>query len=54
MGRKRVTYSRAGDPPMIVSNPARLKARLGWAPGHDSLDEIVESALAWESRLNSA
>ena len=45
---------RAGDPPMIVSNPAKLKARLSWTPEHDALDEIVESALAWESRLNSA
>ncbi len=45
---------RAGDPPMIVSDPAKLKARLGWTPEHDSLDEIVESALAWESRLNAA
>jgi len=45
---------RAGDPPMIVSNPAKLKAKLAWTPKYDSLDEIVESALAWESRLNSA
>jgi UDP-glucose 4-epimerase len=45
---------RAGDPAMIVSNPAKLKATLAWTPRHDSLDEIVESALAWESRLNSA
>ncbi|HEY2834969.1 MAG TPA: UDP-glucose 4-epimerase GalE [Rhizomicrobium sp.] len=45
---------RAGDPPMIVSNPAKLKAKLAWTPSHDSLDEIVESALAWESRLNDA
>ena len=44
---------RAGDPPMIVSNPAKLKASLGWTPRHDSLDEIVTSALAWESRLNA-
>jgi UDP-glucose 4-epimerase len=44
---------RAGDPPAIVSNPAKLKAALGWAPKHDSLDEIVAGALAWESRLNS-
>jgi UDP-glucose 4-epimerase len=44
---------RAGDPPAIVSNPAKLKAALGWKPQHDSLDEIVASALAWESRLNS-
>jgi len=43
---------RAGDPAMIVSNPAKLKAKLAWTPSHDSLDEIVESALAWESRLN--
>lgn len=44
---------RAGDPPAIVSNPAKLKAALGWTPKHDSLDEIVASALAWERRLNS-
>lgn len=44
---------RAGDPPAIVSNPAKLKATLGWKPQHDSLDEIVASALAWERRLNS-
>ncbi|HEX2761107.1 MAG TPA: UDP-glucose 4-epimerase GalE [Rhizomicrobium sp.] len=44
---------RAGDPPAIVSNPAKLKAALGWKPQHDSLDEIVASALAWERRLNS-
>jgi UDP-glucose 4-epimerase len=44
---------RAGDPPMIVSNPAKLKAALGWKPEHDALDEIVAGALAWESRLNS-
>ncbi len=42
---------RPGDPPMIVSNPARLKAELGWRPTHESLDEIVASALAWERRL---
>jgi len=35
------------------ANPAKLKATLGWKPQHDSLDEIVASALAWESRLNS-
>ena len=45
---------RAGDPAMIVANPAKLKAKLAWTPKHDSLDEIVESALAWESRLNTA
>ncbi len=43
---------RPGDPPMIVSNPAKLKAELGWRPAHESLDEIVASALNWERRLN--
>jgi UDP-glucose 4-epimerase len=43
---------RAGDPPNIVSNPAKLKRELGWVPAHDNLDEIVKNALAWESRLN--
>ena len=43
---------RPGDPPMIVSNPAKLKAELGWRPDHESLDEIVASALNWERRLN--
>ena len=43
---------RAGDPPNIVSNPAKLKRELGWVPKHDNLDEIVKNALAWESRLN--
>ena len=44
---------RAGDPAAIVSDPAKLKAAFGWTPEHDSLEEIVRSALAWESRLNS-
>jgi UDP-glucose 4-epimerase len=49
----KVMPRRAGDPPAIVSNPAKLKAALGWKPQHDSLDEIVTSALAWERRLNA-
>ena len=32
----------------------QTERRLGWTPEHDSLDEIVESALAWESRFNTA
>ncbi|HTO40739.1 MAG TPA: UDP-glucose 4-epimerase GalE [Rhizomicrobium sp.] len=44
---------RAGDPPAIVANSARLKDTLNWVPEHDDLDLIVRSAYAWESRLNS-
>lgn len=45
---------RAGDPPWLVSDPSLIKKTLGWTPVHDSLDEIVASAYAWESRLNAA
>jgi UDP-glucose 4-epimerase len=42
---------RPGDPASIVASPARIKARLGWRPRHDDLDEIVASALDWEAKL---
>ncbi|MEN6542692.1 UDP-glucose 4-epimerase GalE [Parvibaculum sp.] len=42
---------RPGDPASVVSNPARLKATLGWAPNYDDLDTIVSHALAWEMKL---
>ena len=43
---------RPGDPPMLVSDPARIKAALGWKPAHEGLDEIIASAIAWERRFN--
>jgi UDP-glucose 4-epimerase len=45
---------RPGDPPAIVANPSRIKAELSWTPQHDAIEEIVRSALAWESRLPQA
>jgi UDP-glucose 4-epimerase len=42
---------RAGDSARLVSDPGRLKARLGWRPRHDDLGVIVETALAWERRM---
>jgi UDP-glucose 4-epimerase len=45
---------RAGDPPWLVADASKLRALLGWTPQHDDLDEIVRTAYAWESRLNSA
>ena len=44
---------RAGDPGALVSDPALLKATLPWRPAHDSLDEIVAHALAWERKLGA-
>jgi UDP-glucose 4-epimerase len=42
---------RAGDPDSLISNPARLKATLGWEPQHADLDQIIAHALAWERKL---
>ena len=44
---------RPGDPPTLISDPARIKAALGWHPLHDDLDGIIRSALEWERRFNA-
>ncbi|KQS67959.1 UDP-glucose 4-epimerase [Rhizobium sp. Leaf371] len=43
---------RAGDPAMIVANPALAMQELGWTPQYDDLDVIVRDALNWEDRLS--
>jgi UDP-glucose 4-epimerase len=43
---------RAGDPAMIVANPALAMRELGWTPEYDDLDIIVRHALDWEDRLS--
>jgi UDP-glucose 4-epimerase len=42
---------RAGDPPVLVADNARILATLPWRPERDRLDTIVADALAWERRL---
>jgi UDP-glucose 4-epimerase len=57
IGRKlpvREAPRRPGDPPWLIADSKRIRATLGWSPRHDDLDEIVRTAYAWESRLNSA
>jgi UDP-glucose 4-epimerase len=48
-----VTFAerRAGDPAMIVANPALAKQELGWVPQYDDLNGIIRSALDWELHL---
>ncbi len=48
----RLSPRRAGDPPEIVADSAKLRAMLGWTPHYDDLDTIVAHALAWENRLD--
>jgi UDP-glucose 4-epimerase len=38
---------RAGDPPELYANPAKIKADLGWAARFTDLDEIVRTAWEW-------
>ena len=42
---------RAGDPATLIADSSLLRATLPWSPRYDSLDTIVEHALAWEERL---
>ena len=39
---------RAGDPPAVVADAARLRSDLRWSPRHGGFRAIVRSALAWE------
>jgi UDP-glucose 4-epimerase len=44
------TSRRGGDPACVVASGAKIRAVIGWKPQHNSLDEIVSSALAWEKK----
>ncbi|MBC6417075.1 MAG: UDP-glucose 4-epimerase GalE, partial [Rhodospirillales bacterium] len=45
------TPRRAGDPPNLVAAAGRIRTLLGWVPQHNSLEAIVQHALAWEGCL---
>ena len=40
---------RPGDPPVLVADPARARAVLGWAPRFVDLTEIVQTAVRWHT-----
>lgn len=42
---------RAGDPPSLVAQAARIRSVLGWNPRLDDLETIVRTQLEWEYRL---
>lgn len=41
---------RAGDPPVLVADSSKLKARLKWVPKFDSLEYIIRTAWEWEKK----
>jgi UDP-glucose-4-epimerase GalE len=41
---------RPGDPAVLVASKEKLKRILGWEAAHSSLEEIIESAWAWQQK----
>lgn len=41
---------RPGDVAALVAEASRLRKAFGWAPAHDDLDDILQTALDWERR----
>jgi UDP-glucose 4-epimerase len=44
------TERRQGDPACVVAAVDKIHNEIDWQPQHDSLDEIISSALAWEKK----
>jgi UDP-glucose 4-epimerase len=43
---------RVGDPPALVASSEHIRALLGWQPAHDSVEEMVRTALTWECHIS--
>ncbi|MEW8959674.1 MAG: UDP-glucose 4-epimerase GalE [Moorella sp. (in: firmicutes)] len=41
---------RPGDPPVLVADAKKIRARLGWKPLYDDLEGIIYSAWQWERK----
>ncbi|MEW6446151.1 MAG: UDP-glucose 4-epimerase GalE [Pseudomonadota bacterium] len=41
---------RAGDPARLLADASAARTGLGWTPKHDSLEDIIRHAWAWELR----
>jgi UDP-glucose 4-epimerase len=42
---------RAGDPPRLIAGSDKIRAELGWAPKHQDIRRIIESAWAWHVKF---
>ena len=45
------TGRRAGDPPALIADSAKLKRETGWSPKYNDLEYIVRTAWEWEKKL---
>jgi UDP-arabinose 4-epimerase len=46
----RLGERRAGDPPLLVSDPSRARSELGWEARMSDIDTIIATAWAWHQR----
>jgi UDP-glucose-4-epimerase GalE len=44
---------RAGDPPVLIAQPALAAEVLGWKPKYSDLDTIVATAMTWHENYDS-
>jgi len=44
---------RPGDPASVTATGEKVRRELGWVPAHDSLEEMVTTALDWEKYLRT-
>lgn len=49
--RRQSAPRRAGDPPVLIANPERATASLGWRPSRTAVEDIIADALHWEQSL---
>jgi UDP-glucose 4-epimerase len=42
-----VLKRRPGDPPTLIASSSKIRTELGWKPQHQTLEEIIGSAWAW-------
>jgi UDP-glucose 4-epimerase len=47
------TDRRAGDPPSLIADSARIRNELSWRPAFDNLGHIIRTAWEWEKKLHS-
>jgi len=52
--KTKILPRRDGDVPILIANSTKAKEELGWAAKHSTLDQILQSAYAWELKKNSS
>ena len=46
-------HKRAGDPPSLIADNARIRATLDWTPEYQDLELICKTAVQWEKKISA-